>query len=246
MIARSRQGGNDAPGIHSLEVFSDRVVVSSPGLPPGKQSLERIARGEGRSRARNPLVVQGLAWLELMDERGSGVRLMREAMQRQGLALPHFAISGDEFLVTLRMAPQVTAARDSSVQEPSDLPRELAVSERQREILTRVLADGFVTSASCVRALGIAKDTAWRDLSDLIEKELIVRTGAGKASRYTPGPSLNRLIASDPRTDIGRKTTLSRTGPSSKELDKAEKTKDLDDLDRQPSAATTEPDESDE
>ena len=85
----------------TVEVFADRVVFSSPGLPPGKQRIERIARGEGRSKARNPLVVQGLTWLEFMEERGSGIRRMREVMERQRLDLPRFALIEDEFTVTL-------------------------------------------------------------------------------------------------------------------------------------------------
>ena len=40
----------------TFEVFHDRVVVTSPGLPPGGQSLTRIASGHGRSRSRNPLL----------------------------------------------------------------------------------------------------------------------------------------------------------------------------------------------
>ena len=64
----------------TVEVFTDRVLFASPGLPPGKQKIERIGRGEGRSKARNPLVVQGLTWLELMDERGSGIRRIRSPL----------------------------------------------------------------------------------------------------------------------------------------------------------------------
>lgn len=195
----------DAGAKITVEVFADRVAFSSPGHPPGDQKMDRIERGEGRSRARNPLIVQGLAWLGLMDERGSGIRRMREAMARQGLDMPHFALVEDEFTVTLAGQQVETAgARESGTRQEA-LQGE-PVTDRQKQILRQVLDAGFVTTAGCVQALGIAKDTAWRDLNELIAHGYVRNTGAGRSSRYEAGPRLQALVSSEHQTQIGRKS----------------------------------------
>jgi len=85
----------------TFEVFHDRVVVTSPGLPAGGQSLTRIASGRGRSRSRNPLLAQGLAWLQAMEDRGTGIMRMTGAMLDHGLDRPRFASDGGCVVVTL-------------------------------------------------------------------------------------------------------------------------------------------------
>jgi predicted HTH transcriptional regulator len=185
-----------------VEVFQNRVVICSPGLPPGDQSIDAISRGDGRSRARNPLVVQGLTWLELMDERGSGIRRMREAMKKQGLELPRFSARDHEFTVTLSGPGETARASEGEppvLPEPDILKRR-DLSGRQRRILERIAESGFVTTADCVQVLGIAKDTAWRDLNDLVEKGLIEKSGTGKATRYVMGSD-----------DIRRKSDANQT-----------------------------------
>jgi ATP-dependent DNA helicase RecG len=192
----------------TVEVFSDRVVFSSPGPPPGNQPIERIGRGEGRSKARNPLVVQGLTWLELMDERGSGIRRMREVMHRQGLGMPRFALVENELTVTLMQQKTEAVLREEATnkQTGEDLLGNEPFTDRQKQILRLVLEKGFVTSAACVQALGIVKDTAWRDLNDLIIQGYLQKAGTGRASRYLAGVNLERIISSDSRTQIGRKS----------------------------------------
>ncbi len=223
----------------TVEVFTDRVLFASPGLPPGNQKIERIGRGEGRSKARNPLVVQGLTWLELMDERGSGIRRMREVMQRQGLEMPRFALIDDEFTVTLAAQPKLVEAHGVAAEA---LPAEQffpdpKLTESQNTALKAALETGHISTAWCVQNLGISRDTAWRMLDDLKERGYLEKTGTGRATRYIPALSptgkevqehqaqirrksgANRVKSSDDQAQIGRKTKPSganRTKPGEK------------------------------
>ena len=106
----------------SIEVFADRLIVSSPGHPPGGQSPERLASGRARSRARNPLVVQGLSWLELMDERGSGIPRMTRLLEQAGHPKPVFRIDHDCLVVELRPAERASngGIDDQETQNASD------------------------------------------------------------------------------------------------------------------------------
>lgn len=87
-----------------IELFRHRLQITSPGRPPGGQPIELIAEGRGLSRPRNPLVVQGLTWLEPMDDCGSGIKRMRAAMAERNLVPPVF---GPEFnAITLSITPE--------------------------------------------------------------------------------------------------------------------------------------------
>jgi hypothetical protein len=193
----------------TVEVFADRVVFSSPGLPPGNQRIERIGRGEGRSKARNPLVVQGLTWLEFMEERGSGIRRMRDVMKRQGLDLPRFALIEDEFTVTLPgarkslQAPLKAAAGDLA---ECGYLFDPALSDNQNAALRTAWERGHTSTAWCVQNLGISRDTAWRMLEDLKEKGHLEQTGTGRGTRYITKILLECREAQRNQAQIRRKS----------------------------------------
>jgi predicted HTH transcriptional regulator len=63
-----------------VEVFFDRVVVSSPGLLPKPLTLAKIRSGNYRPCSRNPLISRGLSFFHRMDERGSGFGRMKQEM----------------------------------------------------------------------------------------------------------------------------------------------------------------------
>ena len=63
---------------------------------------------------------------------------------------------------------------------------EAQLNERQRRILAHALEIGSVTTRWCMETMGVARDTAHRDLVALVELDLLVRKGAGRATRYVP------------------------------------------------------------
>ncbi len=63
-----------------LEVFRDRVDVTSPGLLPNHMTVEQ-ARSGGAPRSRNEMMANAMVVARLMEQRGRGWLLMRRAMQ---------------------------------------------------------------------------------------------------------------------------------------------------------------------
>jgi len=63
-----------------LEVFSDRVDVSSPGSLPNHMSVESVRAG-GVPRSRNELMANYMVVRRLMEQRGRGWPVMRKAMR---------------------------------------------------------------------------------------------------------------------------------------------------------------------
>ena len=84
-----------------LEVFPDRVVISSPGLPPAPITLVSLRRQKYRPCSRNPVLAQCLSFFHRIEERGSGFRRMHDQMLDHGLAQPLIGVDTGYFQITL-------------------------------------------------------------------------------------------------------------------------------------------------
>ena len=61
---------------------------------------------------------------------------------------------------------------------------EAQLNQRQKHIVIQVQTEGSVTSGWCRKAFGVAYDTAYRDLSNLVERKVLAQTGKGRATHY--------------------------------------------------------------
>lgn len=173
----------------TLELFPSSLRITSPGLPPGGESIEVLASGEARSRTRNPLLVQGLSWFGYMDERGSGIRRMKRLMIASGHPDPLFHTSRQAVLVELLAKPPAdtpmvssTTEADENTSTPSPLPPEALTTDEA--VLRLIQAHGFVTTQAVVQKLGVSRDTAWKALSRLVESGAVQQFGSGRGTKY--------------------------------------------------------------
>lgn len=171
-----------------VEVLKDRIEVSSPGGPPGNAKMAVISRGTAKSRTRNPLVAQGLRFLNLMEVRGTGILRMKAAMLQHGLDAPQLAYKDDYFVVTLPGPGnnldriKVPAQRDNKVLE--------TLSERQQQIVQQALLAGSISASWCVENLQISRATVFRDLNRLTEFGVLSKQGEGRGTKYVAGGAL--------------------------------------------------------
>jgi len=169
-----------------IEVFTDRVVISSPGYPPAPLTLAKLRRGNYRPCSRNPVIAQTLATFKLMEQRGSGFARMRDAMLNHGLESPTYAEQDGYFVVTFpgsdgnydRLKVPAGAAGLITPAIESQL------NERQKKIMVEVQKTGFVTSGWCRKNLDVVYDTIRRDLIALVQIGLIKSQGRGRNARY--------------------------------------------------------------
>jgi predicted HTH transcriptional regulator len=168
-----------------LEVFSDRVVISSPGLPPSLLTLANLRKGKYRPCSRNPVLAQCLSYFHRIEERGSGFRRMRDQMLNHGLDQPLLGTDTGYFQVTFP-GPGENLERIRVPETRLAISPAVAagLSERQRKIMAQAAEAGVVTNRWCVTNLKVVKDTAHRDLVDLVELGLLVRTGRGRNVGY--------------------------------------------------------------
>jgi len=170
-----------------LEVFADRVVVSSPGLPPAPITLAALRRGKYRPCSRNPVLAQCLSYFHRIEERGSGFRRMRDQMLDHGLDQPLLGTDTGYFQVTFPgPGDNIERLRVPDRQLLVTPAVEAQLNERQRKIMTEAIESGAVTTGWSMEALGVARDTAHRDLVGLVEMGLLVRQGSGRAAKDVP------------------------------------------------------------
>ena len=171
-----------------VEVFFDRIVVTNPGPPVSRPPLRRLETGKARSRSRNPLLSQGLVFLKLMEERGTGIRRMRKAMLDHGLDLPKFEIDEDRFVLILPGPGDDLGRIKAPTTEWGGLPKSVTeeLNERQRVILELAIISGSVTNRQVRDQFKVVRDTAHRDLLILCELGLLQQVGDGPATRYIP------------------------------------------------------------
>jgi predicted HTH transcriptional regulator len=180
-----------------LEVFADRVVVSSPGLPPAPITIASLRKGRYRPCSRNPVLSHRLSYFHRIEERGSGFRRMRDQMLDHGLDEPRIGSDPGYFqIVFLGPGDNIERIRAPKSQAMVTPAVEAQLNDRQKEILRHVLKVGLVTRRWCVSKFRIANDTAGRDLKGLTNLRILVAEGKGRAVRYVmrgpAGPTENR------------------------------------------------------
>jgi len=167
------------------EVFADRVVLSSPGLPPKPITLASLRRGKYRPCSRNPVLAQCLSYFHRIEERGSGFRRMHDQMLDHGLDPPILGTDMGYFQVVFQgPGENVERLRVPEKRLLVTPAVEAQLNERQRQIMLRALENGSVTTGWCIETLHIVRDTAHHDLVGLVEKNLLVRKGSGRSAKY--------------------------------------------------------------
>jgi predicted HTH transcriptional regulator len=168
-----------------LEVLADRVVVSSPGLPPSPLTLPNLRKGKYRPCSRNPVLAQCLSYFHRIEERGSGFRRMRDQMLDHGLEPPLLGTDTGYFQVTFP-GPGENLERIRVPEARLAITPALAarLNARQKKIMAQTAEAGAVTNRWCVQTLQVVKDTAHRDLVELVALGLLVRTGRGRNVAY--------------------------------------------------------------
>jgi len=168
-----------------LEVFSDRVVLSSPGLPPKPITIASLRRGNYRPCSRNPVLAQCLSYFHRIEERGSGFRRMHDHMLNHGLDQPLLGTDMGYFQITFpgpgENIERLRAPEKRVMVTPAV---EARLNDRQKEMAKLLLKGMELTSRECEARYGVTRPVVSRELGNLVELGLAVRVGAGRSIRY--------------------------------------------------------------
>lgn len=155
-----------------IRMYSDRLEVISPGGLPGFITVENIV---DEHFSRNPRIVNGLFQWGYIEELGLGIDRMMEVMQQAGHKPPYFDARPYSFAVTLFNARERQAAPDWA----------RSMNHRQARALQYIRDHGSITNRE-YRALcqGVSAETLRLDLSDMVDKAILVKVGSKKGTYY--------------------------------------------------------------
>jgi ATP-dependent DNA helicase RecG len=159
-------------------MFSDRLEVYSPGRLPGHVTLENLL---DERYSRNEAIVAVLSDLGYIERLGYGIDRMIAAMRDLDLPDPEFVETAAGFQVTLRSAGESLVSP-----QPQQQPGGHAfLNERQEMALAFLHQNGRITNSDYQQLVpDVSAETIRRDLSDLVERNLLIRIGSKRATYY--------------------------------------------------------------
>lgn len=158
-----------------LIVTPDTIVIKSPGKPVEPITLEQLQSFNAPMLSRNPTLHYVFGKMELAEERGLGLKTMRESAAQAGLPLPKFSWEAPYLVLTLYRSP-ASAVRSLS---PELLVR---LNDDEKASWQFIAGRESVTSPELMKQMGFDERKAQRILKKL--RPLLRPVGKGPARRY--------------------------------------------------------------
>ena len=184
--ALAHRNYEDATRKIMVRLFSDRLEIASPGYPPKPLTLAKLRKGQYRPCSRNPLITQTLASLDQMEQRGTGLARMRDAMLDHGLEAPALSEQDGYFIVTLcGPAGDYDRIRTPAAASGNITPAiEAQLNERQKKMVLLLNAGEELTSRHCESEFQVSRPVTVKDFTTLVDLGIAERVGAGRSTRY--------------------------------------------------------------
>lgn len=164
----------------SIDFFSDRLEITSPGGMYDGTILKGEIPNIVKSKRRNPIIADIFSRMDLMDRRGSGFDKIidsTDALFFDNLRHAHFFSTSSTFQVILDNANynRLEIARDNA----RDNAR-VKLNPRQLEILNLIKSNNKITYRELSIKLGVAETTITRNIRKLREHKILMREGSDR------------------------------------------------------------------
>ena len=161
-----------------LVVTEEAIKVMSPGAPVPPITLEQMQSFAAPMLSRNPVLHYVFSRMRLAEERGLGLKSLRQAAKAGGLPAPRFTWQPPYMTLTLYR---------SAIGMASELAGP-AAKERltgPRGVVWNVVSTrDSITTGELMNETGFDERKVQRIVSDLRDAGLLRRTGNGRATRY--------------------------------------------------------------
>lgn len=145
-----------------VEIFDDRIEISSPGRFPGLVDLSQPLNAT--RFARNPRIARVCSDLDFGQELGEGIRRMFEEMRAAGLNDPVYRQTSGSVELTL-------------LAEPLDRQLEARLPERARVIVSALRDNERLSTGEVVELLAVSRPVAQRELAELEDAGVVEWVG---------------------------------------------------------------------
>jgi ATP-dependent DNA helicase RecG len=169
-----------------VEMYPDQLRIMNPGGLFGAVDIFRLGE-DGVSSSRNSLLMRLLEDIPLAsggtvcENRGSGIRTMRNEFVRAQMSPPEFRDKVTSFRVLL---PNHTLFDERTVAWLGKVGRDL--KDTQRTALALLFAGRTLDNATYRGATGVGDSrVATAELQDLVARELVDQSGSRRGARYS-------------------------------------------------------------
>ena len=160
-----------------LIVTPNTITVKSPGKPVEPITLEQMRSFNAPMLSRNPVLHYVFARMEMAEDRGLGLKSMKNHAQQAGLPLPRYTWEDPYLVLTLFRSP-AGAVRGLS---PEVLDR---LNADEKASWQFIVGRESVTGRVLMEQMGFDERKAQRVLKALLDSGLLRRVGRGPATRY--------------------------------------------------------------
>jgi ATP-dependent DNA helicase RecG len=161
-----------------VRLFADRLEIQSPGGLYGNVNEENL---EDEHSTRNVVLMRLMEDLHLVENRGSGIKTMLEAMRQANLEPPRFHDRRSSFWVTFRNHSLMSPAAVAWLNQFAALP----LNDRQRLALVYLRNNERIANNEYQRLNRVDSVTAGRELRGLVQADLIEQQSAKRWTYYT-------------------------------------------------------------
>ena len=178
-----------------VEMYPDRLVVRNSGGLFGPVELDRLGQ-PGISSARNGLLLKLLEDVPtrsggtVVENRGSGIPAMLEALRAAGMARPEFRDEIAFFEVTF---PNAALLDEGTIAWLTGLGVS-GLSDSQLFALARMRRGEVIKNSTYREELGIDSRQATAELRDLVSRRLAIVEGSGGGSTYALSAHIGGLL----------------------------------------------------
>lgn len=160
-----------------LVITPNTITVKSPGAPLKPITLEQLQTFKAPMLSRNPEMHYVFVRLGLAEERGLGMKSLKQGAEKSGLPLPKYAFEDPYLVLTLyRNAEGVTDELADDILE--------RLNADEKSTWQFLVSRESTTSPDVIRHFKFDEKKAQRILRKLMDERLIRRIGKGPATRY--------------------------------------------------------------
>lgn len=155
-----------------IKVYDDHIWFFNPGGLPVGITIEELKRPHS-SVFRNPLIAKVFYLAGYIEQYGSGTLRMIDWMKEAGLPEPEYKEEMGGFSVYFY--------KDIYTEENL---RKMGLNERQVKAIMYVKEKGRITNKEYQKGFSVSRQTATRDLTELVNKKIFELRGKGKRDAY--------------------------------------------------------------
>lgn len=163
-----------SPAEIQIKMFDDELVIWNPGPLPLGMTMEKLMDPKHQSVPRNRLLAMLFYDTELIERYGSGIERILAECERMGFPAPEFNEDENGFQVVFH----------KHLLDEESL-KGLGLNDRQVLAVLQIREEGIITLSKYKElAPEVSEKTLYRDLKDLVERDIIRPVGEKKGRLY--------------------------------------------------------------